>query len=113
MSRIKDKYYNFLGIVKRAGKLAAGYDPVKENLKKAKLIILAEDASEKLKEKMLRRCTEHHIELICYGNSEQYGRALGMKNSVILAILDKNFSKALKNKFGFEVLIGGEKFGKS
>ncbi|QOR36021.1 ribosomal L7Ae/L30e/S12e/Gadd45 family protein [Clostridium sp. 'deep sea'] len=113
MSRIKDKYYSFLGIIKKTGKIIAGYDTVKDNFNKAKLIILAEDASDKMKQKMLRRCKEHNKELVCYGVSKQYGRALGIKDSVILAIIDKNFSEVLKSKFGFEVLIGGEKFGKS
>ena len=44
-----DKIYGILGIASKAGKIVSGFDSILENIKKekVKLIIVAEDASEK------------------------------------------------------------------
>ena len=52
----EDKIYGLIGLAARARKLAYGYDSVVELIKKnkAKLVIVAKDASEKTKNNMLR-----------------------------------------------------------
>jgi len=105
---IENKYYLFLGIIRRAGKLAVGYDSVIESLRKAKAVIIAEDASERLRDRMSKRCANENVKVINFGMSEKYAKALGLKAPVVLAVLDRNFSDALNEKFGDGVLFGGE-----
>ncbi len=113
MSQIKSKYYHFLGICKRAGELISGYDSVTDTFDKVQLIIIAEDASDRVKERIELRCKQNQVPLIIYGSSIEYGKALGTKPTVLLAVLDKNFTKALMSKFGNGILFGGEQFGKN
>lgn len=49
-----DQFYNILGLCRKAKRLCIGHDEVKESLrrKKAKLLILANDASERLENEM-------------------------------------------------------------
>ncbi len=110
---LENRYYNFLGIAKRAGKIVAGHAIVVENISSAALVILADNASERTKRKIIKLCQDQQKELVCYGKSGDYAQALGSKAPVVLAILDKSFSNALMNKFGFGVLFGGERIGES
>lgn len=51
-----EKFYNALGLSRRAGKLCIGHDDVKASLKsgKARLVLLTADASDRLKREMER-----------------------------------------------------------
>ena len=48
-----DKIYGILGIASKAGKIVSGFDSIQENIKKkkVKLIIIANDISEKTRKR--------------------------------------------------------------
>lgn len=87
-----NKCYGMLGIATKAGKLVSGTDAVVDSLKKkqAKLVIVAEDASDKTKKEIKFLCSENkfNIPLVIFGNIEENSHAIGKKNRAIIAILD-------------------------
>lgn len=87
-----NKCYGMLGIATKAGKLVSGTDAVVDSLKKkqAKLVIVAEDASDKTKKEIRFLCSESkfNIPLVIFGNIEENSHAIGKKNRAIIAILD-------------------------
>ena len=62
----------------RAGKLAYGTDMCIDKIKfhKAKLIVLAEDASDNNKEKFSKLCEENKIPIVIYGNKYDLSHAI-------------------------------------
>ncbi|MBO7179332.1 MAG: ribosomal L7Ae/L30e/S12e/Gadd45 family protein [Clostridia bacterium] len=94
---------NFLGLSRRAGKLAIGHDSVIESIVKDKseLLILACDASERLKNEIKHAAT--------YGNRNipviespflmaDYYNGIG-KKSAVFSVTDKSFKEKLETMF--------------
>ena len=67
-----------LGLCMRAGKLAYGTDMCLDKIKynKAKLVIVAEDASDNTKEKFESICKEKKVDLVIYGNKFDLSHAI-------------------------------------
>lgn len=105
-----NKVYGLLGISSKAGKIISGTDIILENLsrKKVKLVIIAEDASEKTIKNMKYYCIKENVEVIMYGNIEDNSKAIGKHNRAIIGVLDKNLADAIK-----KLIHGGEQFGKN
>ncbi len=82
----------------KAGKLAYGTDMCVEKIKnkKAKLIIVSEDASDNTKEKFSYLCKDNNIPLYLYGAKDDLSRSVGKNNKTVFAILDTNFAKSIK-----------------
>lgn len=98
---MNNKYLNFLGLARKAGKLIAGTEKVKALIKqkKACLIILANDISLKT-EKELKFIAKDEILVMRTDYSiEQLSCALGTKAGVY-AVTDKNFAEQIKLKGG-------------
>lgn len=99
----KVKFLNMLGLCRRAGKLFIGHDAVMDCIvrKKALLVILAADGSERLKNET-RTTVERsgvNIKIIDTAFSmEEIGLAIG-KYAAILAVTDKNFASRLAELF--------------
>jgi Ribosomal protein HS6-type (S12/L30/L7a) len=102
---VKNKVYGLLGLCSKAGKVIVGTDVCVENIKnkKVKLIILANDTSEKSKEKIKFLCVENEVEVIEYGDIEQLSRSVGKINKAVIGIKDKNFAIEIK-----KLVDGGE-----
>ncbi|MCI8310451.1 MAG: hypothetical protein HFJ45_09970 [Clostridia bacterium] len=93
-----NKCYGMLGIAVKAGKLASGNDAVLDLVKKhrVKLIIVAEDASDKTKKEMQFMCNKFNIPLIIFGNIEENSHAIGKKNRAIIAICDSGIANKIR-----------------
>ena len=83
-----DKFYNAMGLCRRAGKLCAGHDEVKEFLRngRAKLIILTSDASARLENEM--RGLSKGVEIIRTDASMNDMEGHMGKHSGIFAVTD-------------------------
>lgn len=92
-----NKIYSMLGICMKAGKLIAGSDVCKENIKanKVSLIIIAEDISLNTKEKFIKMCIAQNIKYIVFGDMEILSRSIGKINKGIIGILDMGFSEKI------------------
>ena len=103
----KEKISGMLGLATRAGKITFGADSTKEAIikKKIKLIIIAEDASERTKSKFLELAKINNIPAYVIMNIETLSKSIGKKNKAVVGLIDINFSKAI-----IEIINGGGEF---
>ena len=74
--------------------------------KKAKLVIVSYEASERTKDKFTKLCETYNIPLIIDGNIEELSRAIGKVNKATLAIKDENMAKQIKKIYNGGEIIG-------
>ena len=92
----------------RAGKIIFGTDAVIDsiNYKKAKLVIITIDASEKTKKNIIYICDKNKVPYIVFGNKDDMSHAIGKTNKVVFAIKDKNLADGIK-----KIIYGGDAIG--
>lgn len=105
-----NKVSGLLGISTKAGKVVCGMDSVLEEIfkKNVKLVIVAEDASEKTIKNIKYYCNKEDVELFIYGTIFENSKSIGKQNKAIIGIKDQNLAEAIK-----KVIHGGEEFGKN
>ena len=91
---MNNKIYGMIGLAKRSGKLYIGYDAVKDNIssKKMHLILVAEDASSKMKQQISELSLNHHIPIKFYGSKIDLGHVLGRQEVSYIGITDVNMA---------------------
>ncbi|HIW34247.1 MAG TPA: ribosomal L7Ae/L30e/S12e/Gadd45 family protein [Candidatus Paenibacillus intestinavium] len=92
-----NKALSALGMAMRAGKLATGDEIVLKAVRagKAKLVIVAGDASENTKKKFSDKCGSYNVKLIEAYDRESLGRAIGKPDRVIIAVTDVQFAQLI------------------
>ena len=96
-----------IGLATRAGGIAFGADSVENEIKqkKVKLVILAEDASNRTKEKFKELSTKNNVPLIVISTIQELSNAIGKNNKAIIGIKNENLAKEIqKRKFGGDVI---------
>ena len=98
---MENKIYGLLGLCTRAGKISFGTEAVLEKIskRKVKLLIIAEDTSEKSKKKILDIAQKNNVPYTIFGTIFDNSKAIGKVNKAIIAIEDKNFAEAIKSKY--------------
>lgn len=88
---------NMIGLARRAGYVDSGDAAVRStiNRKRARLIILADDAAERTKKAFVRLAREAGIPLVLYGTKDNLGRMLGKPYRSVVAITDENFARGI------------------
>lgn len=100
---MNEKILSFLGLARRAGRLAPGHDAAIESIvkNKAKLCVLCLDASERLEREIRHACSYggKNIPVIKSGFSAgELSKAIGTKAAVV-SVNDEGFSKKLLSMF--------------
>ena len=92
----------------KAGKVAFGADNVEENItkRKAKLIIISKESSERTKSKFVKLCEEYNIPIIIDGKIEELSKTIGKNNKAVIGIKDINFANSIKKKYNGGDIIG-------
>lgn len=92
-----EQWKSLLGLANRARKIVSGEGlVVKEvQLKRAKLVLLAQDASENTKKKITDKCSYYHVPLLLVGDRYMLGQAIGKDSRVVVAVMDNGFAKKL------------------
>lgn len=92
-----EKALQLLGLAMRAGKIVTGEElAVREiQARRAKLVILSEDASSNTAKKVTDKCQFFNVEQHVFGSREQLGHAIGKEARVVLVITDAGFAKKL------------------
>jgi ribosomal protein L7Ae-like RNA K-turn-binding protein len=105
---INNKILGLIGLSARARKVSFGADSVEQQIKKrkVKLIIIAEDSSERTKDKFKKLSQEYKIPIIILGTIELLSKAIGKSNKAILGIEDINLSNEIQ-----KINNGGEVIG--
>lgn len=97
MMKAADKFYQILGLCRRAGKLASGTWAAEDSIRKgkAKLVVVSDDASEATKERISKLCKNRRVDLVIFGNKEELGSSIGQSNRAIVAITDNRFKEMI------------------
>lgn len=96
-----DKFLSFLGIVRKSGKINLGFDSCKEacKMKKAKLLILACDLSEKTASKAVRYAEESNVPIIIIPFSMDEIQNAIRKHTGIITVTDENLAAKLNELY--------------
>ena len=94
--------------LQKHGKISFGADSVENDIKKKtiKLVLVAEDSSNRTKEKFKRICDNYDVPIMQFGNIETLSKAIGKNNKAIIGIKDVNLSNEIK-----KINNGGEVIG--
>ena len=92
-----DEILSLLGLSMRAGRLLYGENLI-DNMGKVKLLFLGKDASEKTKERFIRKCRYYEIPVLEDYDSEELSKAIGKRNVKIIGITDEGFAKSVLSK---------------
>lgn len=89
-----------LSLAKRAGKLISGEDTVSMAIRDMMcvLVIIAEDASDNTKKKIIGRAEGQGTEYIVTGSREELSSAVGMYNRTVFAVTDMGFAQRIKTE---------------
>lgn len=95
--------------MQEVGKIVSGMDAVCDDLKrnKIKLLIVAEDASEKTIENIRYLAERKKVPILVIGTIEKNSKAIGKENRAVIGIKDKNIADGIKK------ICGGEAFGEN
>ena len=94
------KIEGLLGMAQRAGKTASGEFAIQKAIAagKVKALIVAEDASERFRETMMKEAAAKSIPVYTRLTKDELGRCLGKEYRAAAALLDEGFAKALGEK---------------
>ena len=93
-----NKLLGMLGLAKRAGKVSTGTFICEKMIKSntARLVILAEDASENTEKAIKNACDYYGTKLIKCSNKADLGHFSGAKaDRAVVCVNDNNFAKAI------------------
>lgn len=96
---MSEKLLQFLGLAARARKIITGEELVLKEVRngRAKLVILATDASKNTSKKVQDKCTFYNVEYHLFGDRYQLGHAIGKESRVVIAIIDSGFAKKMSS----------------
>jgi ribosomal protein L7Ae-like RNA K-turn-binding protein len=94
----QQQWMSLLGLANRARKLISGEELVVKEIRsgKAKLVLLAEDASKNTEKKISDKCAYYQIPLKRVENRSLLGQAIGKEARVVVAVLDEGFAQKLR-----------------
>ena len=97
----ENKIYGYLGLAARGRKLVSGEFMTEKAVKEgsARLVILAEDASDNTKKMFGNICEFYQVPLYTMSNKELLGHAIGKQIRASLAVTDDGLAKAIKKQF--------------
>ncbi|MEX1031039.1 MAG: ribosomal L7Ae/L30e/S12e/Gadd45 family protein [Paenibacillaceae bacterium] len=92
------KLLSMLGLARRAGKIITGDEACMKSVRsgKARLIIVAADASENTRKKYGDKCAHYNTKLILTGDRVSIGAAIGRPEQVVIAIEDQGFASGIR-----------------
>ncbi len=95
----EDSALRLIGLARRAGKLACGREATLISMKKkrARLVIVARDASKRTIEDMEKQTAHYGLELVGLGDREELGRYTGSDIRACVAVEDDGFAGGILN----------------
>ena len=87
-----------LGISAKAGKIVCGTDATIDDIErhKVKLVIVAENASDKTKKNMKYVCDKNKVPILEFGDIDEISKTIGKTNKAIIGIKSKSLSEAIE-----------------
>ena len=98
----QDSVLSMLGLAKRAGKIVSGEFSTEKAIKekKAKLVIVSEDASNNTKKLFTNKTNFYNVPLVFYGDKDSLGHGIGCEMRTSIGILDEGLANAIIKKLG-------------
>ena len=95
---INKKILGLIGLAARARQIAFGADSVEIEIKKKQvyLVIIAEDSSQRTKDKFIKLSEEKNIPIVINGSIEELSKAIGKSNKAIIGIKNVNLSTQIQ-----------------
>ena len=95
---INKRILGLIGLAARARQIAFGADSVEIEIKKKQvyLIIVADEASQRTKDKFINLSKEYDIPIIIEGNIDELSQAIGKTNKAIIGIKNINLSTEIQ-----------------
>ncbi len=91
---MEQKFYSFLGLARRAGKVLLGYDMLERYKGKIYAAVTASDAAERTIRNIERLCAD--VECVsCDCTKAELGKLLGVREVSVAAITDKGFAEQI------------------
>lgn len=100
----RSKVFGTLGLAMKSGNVASGEFMTEQAIRsgEAKLVIVAEDASDNTKKKFRNSCRFYHIPMAVVGNKDVLGNAIGKEFRASLAVLDQGFATSICKNLDLE-----------
>ena len=100
-SEIEQKIYSYIGLATKAGKAVSGEFSTEKAVKekKAKLVLVSEEASNNTKKKFIDSCSWYRIPIYLFGEKERLGHSMGKQFRASLAIMDEGLADAIVKQF--------------
>lgn len=97
---LTDKLAGYLGFAARARKLQTGYNTVLGLIekRKAKLVIVAENAAERTRDKISGKCRSHSVPCVIFGESDELSHVTGTGKTTVFAVIDGDFAKVISGE---------------
>jgi ribosomal protein L7Ae-like RNA K-turn-binding protein len=108
--RLMPESLGLLGMARRAGAIASGTGSTRRALKegRARLVLLAQDASETQRDKVMNLLRHGNTPRATVGTREALGSAVGSAPVSAVAVTDKQFAKELLARLGLEQRVAVE-----
>lgn len=103
-----NKVLGLLGLCTKAGDICFGTDATIDLItrRKVKLVIVANNASDRTKRNLEFICKQNNTKIYFYGVIEELSKAIGKKNKAIIGIKNENFANQIE-----KIINGGEIIG--
>ena len=94
---MQDKVFSLLGLAEKAGKIVSGEFSVENAVKagKARLVVVAENASDNTAKKFKDKCKFYNIPIRFYGTKLALGAAIGKELRSTAAVMDEGFANTI------------------
>lgn len=91
-------WMSLLGLANRARKVISGEELVLKEVrnKRAKLVLLSQDASSNTMKKVTDKCHFYHVPVVIVEDRYSLGLAIGKHQRVVVAVLDEGFATKLQ-----------------
>lgn len=92
-----DRLQSMIGIAQKAGKLVSGEFACESAVKsgEARLVIIAQDASDNTKKLFNNKCTYYKVPVIECLSKEELGRSIGKDYRAVAAVSDQGIADAI------------------
>ncbi|MFV0343705.1 MAG: L7Ae/L30e/S12e/Gadd45 family ribosomal protein [Anaerocolumna sp.] len=97
---ISKKVLSYIGLAAKAGTIKSGEFMTETTVKdgKAKLVIVAEDASKNTKKMFANMCTHYKVPIYFFGEKTILGHAIGKEFRASLVLLDKGIANMVEKQ---------------
>jgi len=95
---ISEKSKSYLGLARRAGKLAIGQDKTLQaiRVRESALVILSEDCGTAAERKIRGKAKTASVKVLTLGTRTELGQAIGLAPVSALAVLDRGFAAIIE-----------------